>query len=166
MTNSCSINRYQVDNEYVTCVYYEIKNVLYVEVIFKSVEGVSAIHIHSAQSPNPVLVWLLTSQEWQNGVAQTTFKSNFPCCSNLQCNVVAPTDIPFTNNVILFQPYQFIVSPPLDCLNMENCPWTSQGTILNIHGKQFQYFDRCRLSDGMPGIDLLSSTPFQQIPCN
>ena len=161
MSESC-IPKYIAKNQYVECIYYEIEQVLYINVKFLSVEGVSAMHIHSAQSPNPILVWLLTSKEWQNGVVQTSFSSNSPCCSNQQCNVVAPIDIPTIETVKLNKIYQMIVSPPLNCVKDQiPCPWTSQGTLLNVHGNQFQFYDRCRISDGMPGVDLISSTTFE-----
>lgn len=132
---------------------------------FFSIEGISAMHIHSAQMPNPVLVWVLTSDQWQNGVAQTSFGINSPCCSNQQCNVVAPNNIPTVETVELNKLYKIIATPPLNCLqkNMP-CPWTSQGTLFNMHGFQFQSYDRCRLSDGMPGIDLIASIPFTPYP--
>ena len=65
-------------------------DVMYVNIKYKDLTGLSAIHIHVSNNgmPGPILAWLGTSEAWQRGVAQNTPGSNSPCCSknNPKCN--------------------------------------------------------------------------------
>jgi hypothetical protein len=135
---------------------------------FYDLRTLSAIHIHSAIDGNPILVWLATSKQWQTGVAQATPLANCPCCtpgcSNPTCSLIAPPCTPRTATRS-FTTYRFKVSPS-SCNNTGTdpacgtCPWISQGTLLNFHGKDFQYVKNGCPSAGSPGADMIESIPF------
>ena len=125
---------------------------------------VSAVHIHSAATGNPILVWLATSHEWENGVAQAAPLANAPCCvpgkktTNPTCSLQSPSGTPLTK-CSSFSKYSFCISKPVDCEG-ESCPWTREGTLLNFHGYQFQTVINGCPTKGTPGADLLVSVPF------
>jgi len=161
---------YSADTPYAYCEYYENerRDTMFVAVRFRdNLRGVSAMHIHSSQDPNPVLVWLLTSNKWESGVAQTSFQSNAPCCSNHLCNLQSPSDdtVPYVEDIDFEKTYHFTVRIPLvNCSSATPCPWTSQGTSLNVHGIDFQSYDTCVMSKGQPGADMIFTQVF--VPIN
>lgn len=131
---------------------------------------ISAAHIHSAVDGEPVLVWLLTSKQWENGVAQATPGGNCPCCrpgkcAN-RCTLQAPSGTPYAKNAS-YTTYTFHVSPPSTCTAPDTgcglCPWISQGTLLNFHGKDFQFIKNGCPVGSTPGADMVDSVPFTPI---
>lgn len=50
-------------------------------VIFNDLVNVSACHIHSNTTEEPIIVWLATSKAWSRGIAQATPAANAPCCT-------------------------------------------------------------------------------------
>ena len=66
--------------------------VMYINIKYKDLTGISAIHIHVNNNgmPGQILAWLGTTEAWQRGVAQNTAGSNSPCCSknNPQSNLL------------------------------------------------------------------------------
>lgn len=135
---------------------------------FNSLQGVSAVHIHSAVDGEPILVWLATSREWNEGVAQGTPGANAPCCSPCKagCNLIAPSCTPLTK-YSSNQRFYFCVPIPVACLdaasNGGTCPWISQGTVLNFHGYNFQQVHNGCLTPGTPGADMIESVPFNLV---
>jgi len=164
---------YIAENEYASCEFsIEEDDTLLIRCIFHSIDGVSAIHIHSAAPPNPILAWLATSVQWENGVAQTSFQSNLPCCSNVNglCNLQAPAGTPLVDEIELDVIYEYRVQRPVEfCISTSVaplCPWTSKGTLLNVHGTNFLYYNNnCgQVPEGaIAGTDLLISTEFQDV---
>jgi hypothetical protein len=130
---------------------------------FNNLDKVSAVHIHSSEGNNPILVWLATSNEWENGVAQGTPGANSPCCipGKLGCTLNAPPGTPLTNcysnKTFLFQ-----CNPPNQCVG-GTCPWISDGLLLNFHGYNFQQVVNGCLTLGTPGADMISSVPYTLI---
>ena len=129
---------------------------------FKNLEGVSACHIHSAAGNNPILVWLATSKEWEQGVAQGTPGSNAPCCvpGKKGCTLGAPPCTPESKNSS-FKIFRFKVQPS-SCVG-GTCPWISQGTLLNFHGYNFQKVVNGCLTEGTPGADMISSVSYNLV---
>jgi hypothetical protein len=129
---------------------------------FKNLEGVSASHIHSAAGNNPILVWLATSKEWEQGVAQGTPGSNAPCCTpgKKGCTLGAPPCTPQSKNSS-FKIFRFKVQPT-SCVG-GTCPWISEGTLLNFHGYNFQKVVNGCLTQGTPGADMISSVPYNLV---
>jgi hypothetical protein len=135
-------------------------NTLYITVNYKDLTGVSAIHIHvnNNGSPGPVLAWLGTTSEWQSGVAQNTPGGNSPCCNKINklCTLVAPNSTPnireLSNTTMTFT-----VTNPL-C--NKKCPWINNGTLLDVHGFNFQKVVDGNLTSETPGADIISNTVF------
>ena len=131
-----------------------------VKVKFNNLEGVSGIHIHTNDngSSGPIIAWLVTSKEWQLGVAQNTPLGNSPCCSskNKLCTLIAPDETPYTENV-QNTTVTYVVKKNF-CGN--KCPWINNGTLLNVHGYNFQkVIDGCPTNEE-PGADMIDSVPF------
>lgn len=129
-----------------------------IKVKYKTLDGVSAIHIHvnESGSPGPILAWLGTSLEWQNGVAQNVKGSNGNCCiDGNSCSLVAPLGTPIISN-LANTTHTFIVKKP----KSENCPWIKQGALLDVHGPNFQKKVNGQLTKERPGLDLISNSPF------
>jgi len=126
---------------------------------FYNLKNVSAAHIHSAVDNNPILVWLLTSEEWESGVAQGTPGSNSPCCKpgKKGCDLKASRCTPQAKNSS-HRIFRFSASPS-QCPGGQ-CPWISQGTLLNFHGNQFQQVQNGCLTGGSPGADMIASVPY------
>jgi len=129
---------------------------------FYNLEGVSACHIHSAAGGNPILVWLATSKEWENGVAQGTPGANSPCCTpgKSGCNLKAPPCTPQTKSSSN-KYFKFKVKPS-QCVG-GSCPWISSGTLLNFHGYKFQQVVNGCLTAGSPGADMISSVSYNLV---
>jgi len=134
---------------------------------YNNLQGVSAVHIHSAIDGEPILVWLATSREWTDGVAQGTPGANAPCCSRCTsgCNLIAPAGTPITK-YSSYQRFHFRVPIPAACRDVAangTCPWISQGTVLNFHGYDFQQVRNGCLTPGTPGADMIESVPFNPV---
>lgn len=182
---------YEAISEYAKVKFYVGKNgTLYIKAKFYDVNTISGIHIHTNYqgSSGPIIAWLATSPEWQHGVTQNTPLTNttpqYACCllntnkkcgcesnsnsdSNTNtnfntnmCSLIAPIDTPYTkklNNVTKCYKIKKNVC--------SSCPWISDGTFLDIHGKDFQqvYSGGCKVVGSKPGIDMLESIPFTKI---
>jgi len=135
---------------------------LYITVNYKDLTGVSAIHIHTNNngSPGPILAWLGTSHEWQHGVAQNTPGSNAPCCTedNPLCTLAAPKSTPYVNN--LSNTTRTFTVTNKTC---KGCPWIENGTLLDVHGFNFQKVLNGQLSTEKPGADMISNTLFELV---
>lgn len=134
---------------------------------YKNLEGVSALHIHVNKngSPGPVLAWLGTTKEWQRGVAQTAKNGNAPCCTknNPNCTLASPENIgtPYIQEIMVNTEKTFVVYN--DCGKSGKCPWIKNGTLLDIHGFNFQQKIDGQLTDGKPGADIIYQSKFNQI---
>jgi hypothetical protein len=137
-------------------------SVMYVSVTYKNLSGVSAIHIHTNNkgSPGPVLAWLGTTEEWQRGVAQTTAKANSPCCikQNTNCSLAAPSklNIPYLTNIKTNTQKSFVYFNN----NGNSCDWIRNGTLLDVHGFNFQQKINGKLTSGKPGADIIYQSNF------
>jgi hypothetical protein len=163
-----SPNQFVAQNKYASISLQEFKDLFIIEftitdLIFQ--DHVTAIHIHSNQNgqPGPILLWLITSHQWQSGVTQLTPGKNQPCCTKIagsQCNLTAPNGTVFVDSAQSNVVYKKIV-PKNICGN--SCPGiTLQAPFgfLVVHGNNFQtvQIDGC-LSAGQPGLDVLVATP-------
>ena len=132
-----------------------------IDVHYKNLTGVSAIHIHVNHNgmPGPVLAWLATSNAWTNGVAQNVQGANGTCCTKLnpQCTLVAPPSTPHVSSLSNTKK-TFIVSKPNN-----NCEWLSKGTLLDIHGPNFQQKIKGKLTKGTPGMDIIAQSTFVRV---
>jgi hypothetical protein len=121
------------------------KNKIFGNAIFKDLSNVSAIHIHSNLTNMPILVWLATSREWENGVAQATPLNNSPCCFvnyNNKCSLTAPYNVPNTK-YSSFTNFNFCVE--LNACNPQECDWKTVDFLVNVHG-----YDFGRVDNGCP----------------
>jgi len=150
-----------------TCKYADVEyttsqdaETLFITVKYKDLTGVSAIHIHvnNNGTPGPILAWLGTTDDWQQGVTQNTPGTNSPCCNinNPLCSLIAPLGTPNINN-LSNSVMKYTVKN--NCCN-KYCPWIESGTLLDVHGLNFQKVINCQLTKEKPGLDLISNTPF------
>ena len=133
---------------------------LYITVHYKDLTNVSAIHIHTNNngSPGPILAWLGTSKEWQQGVAQNTPGGNSPCGSdnNPLSTLAAPQGTPYINN-LANSTRTFTVTNKTSKL----CPWIGNGTVVCCHGFNFQKVINGQLTNEKPGADMISNNLFE-----
>jgi hypothetical protein len=163
---------FTAQNKYVSIYLQEFKDVYVIEYIltediFK--DHVTAVHIHSNQNgqPGPILLWLLTSPQWQSGVLQLTPGKNSPCClqmSGSHCTLSAPIGTSYIDSVQSKQLYKKIF-PKNIC--GEACPGITMDSpfgFLVVHGDNFQTVqgNGC-LSSGTPGLDVLMATPLTKL---
>jgi hypothetical protein len=162
---------YKAVSEYAKVKFFEKKNGnLYVKAKFYDVSKISGIHIHTNFNgmSGPIIVWLCTTTQWQNGITQNTPLTNstpsYSCAVNNNCKkndmwtIIAPENTPHVRNLSYTTKYYKInkkVCP--------SCPWISDGTFLDIHGRNFQYLDGCKIVGTTPGIDMIDSIPFEKI---
>lgn len=138
----------------------------YLKVDSKIGNDLSAIHIHKniendgMGSPGPIIVWLATSDEWQNGVSQLTPLTQEPCCSNRNCNAVAPPKTPNISQLVgktSYFSYPFTVTKQCH----KSCKLNSSSFVKNwlvIHGKKFKTInDACQTSKFDPGLDIMNA---------
>lgn len=103
--NDMQFKEYSANSPYADVTFRGNDEVMYVTVKYKDLKGVSAIHIHvnNNGSPGPILAWLGTTNEWQNGVAQTATNANSPCSTKSNPNGVlaSPDNIgtPYINEL-------------------------------------------------------------------
>jgi hypothetical protein len=150
-----------------TCKYADVEyktnsdaSTLYITVKYKDLIGVSAIHIHvnNNGSPGPILAWLGTTEEWNSGVAQNTPGANSPCCDvvNKLCTLASPESTPnirdLSNSTMTFTVKNNFCN--------KNCPWINNGTLLDVHGFNFQKVINGSLTKEAPGADIISNTTF------
>jgi hypothetical protein len=130
---------------------------------FGDLTGVSAIHIHTNNNgkPGPIIAWLATTREWKSGVFQNTPGNNAPCCrpNNPMCCLAGPADsTPLVQNVANTA-MDYVVRNDF-CKSKSACPWINNGTILVIHGFNFQRIENGCMTDVPAGIDPLQAVPF------
>ena len=140
-------------------------DVMYINIKYKDLTGLSAIHIHVSNNgmPGPILAWLGTSEAWQRGVAQNTPGSNSPCCSknNPQSNLVAPEGTPFLTKEMEGTEQNFVFYKQCGTSKCNaKCPWLSQGAVLCSHGFNFQQLINGVLTSQAPGADMLENVVF------
>ena len=169
--NNDEFIKYGATTSYASAVFYTNKNyqdVLYIKVIFGDVSSLSGIHIHTNNDgqSGPILAWLGTSTEWENGITQNTPLTNYPCrrqtCQDMNtkdmCLLTAVLGTPYINE-LSFTTKKYIVTKNV----CDSCPWISGGTRLDVHGKEFQQYIDCQLIGETPGIDMLESVLFEEI---
>lgn len=142
--------------------------VMYINIKYKNLSGVSAIHIHVNDNgmPGPILAWLGTSEAWQRGVAQNTPGSNSPCCTknNPKCNLVAPAGTPFLTKDMEGTERDFVFYKQCGTTKCKaKLPWISQGTLLDSHGYNFQQMINGVLTSQPPGADMLENLLFTPV---
>lgn len=139
-----------------------VKESMKINVNYKDLKGVSAIHIHNNNngSPGQIIAWLGTSKEWQHGVLQNTPGNNCPCCNinNPLCLLSAPRGTP---NIKTLSGKNKTFSNKNKSIN-KTCPWIKNGAFLVIHGYNFQRVSNGELTKEKPGLDVLAAIPFSQ----
>jgi hypothetical protein len=72
--------------------------------------------------------------------------------------LIAPPGTPSTSE-LSFSTRKYIVNKNV----CDSCPWISNGTRLDVHGKDFQQYINCQIIGTTPGIDMLESALFEEI---
>jgi len=152
-------------NKYADVTFKANNNVMYVTIKYKDLQGVSAIHIHANEngSPGPILGWLGTTQQWQDGVKQNTAGTNTPCCTknNPKCILAAPMGTPFLSVEMEKMEKTFTFYKKCGTQNCKSdCMWIKNGSFLVVHGFNFQQLIDGILTNGKPGLDVIEHTPF------
>jgi hypothetical protein len=158
---------YTSHNKYADVVFKANNKVMYVTIKYKNLAGISAIHIHANNkgSPGPILAWLGTTQEWQNGVKQNTLGTNLPCCTknNPKCLLIAPNGTPFLSKKMEGIEQSFIFYKKCGTSKCKSdCMWIKNGSFLVVHGFKFQQLEDGVLTKGTPGLDVIEFTPFTE----
>ena len=142
--------------------------VMYINIKYKDLTGISAIHIHVNNNgmPGQILAWLGTTEAWQRGVAQNTAGSNSPCCTknNPKCDLVAPKGTPFLTKDMEGTERNFTVYKQCGTSKCNaTLPWISKGTLLDSHGFNFQQLINGVLTNQAPGADMLENILFTPV---
>ena len=156
---------YVAKSKYAT-VRYSVKpgsDAIRIHAKFGNLTGVSAMHIHINDNgkPGPIIAWLVTTNEWNSGVLQNTPGKNAPCCAphNPMCSLAGPANsTPLVKNVANAE-MNYVVKNEF-CKSKSACPWINNGTILVVHGFNFQRVENGCLTDAPAGIDPLQAIPF------
>lgn len=134
---------------------------------FGKLTGVSAIHIHINNNgkPGPIIAWLATTGEWKSGVLQNTPGKNAPCCgpNNPMCSLSGPANSTPLIQRVANTEMDYVVKNDFcksSAAPANKCPWINNGTILVIHGFNFQRVANGCLTDAPAGIDALQAIPF------
>jgi len=132
---------------------------------FGDLTGVSAIHIHINNNgkPGPIIAWLATTSEWKSGVFQNTPGKNAPCCgsNNPMCCLAGPAGpTPLVQRVANTEMDYVVKNDFCKASTANKCPWINNGTILVVHGFNFQRVENGCLTDAPAGIDPLQAIPF------
>jgi len=134
---------------------------LHITVHYKNLSDVSALHIHTNNngSPGPIIAWLGTTNTWQNGVTQNKSGKNSPCCNatNPFCKLAAPMGTPLIQD-LSNRVRTFTVTNSFG----KDCPWIKNGTMLVIHGYNFQTVVDGQLTNKKPGIDPIAHVKFSR----
>jgi hypothetical protein len=150
-------------------VYFKANSyIMFIKVIYKDLKGLSAFHIHvnNNGSPGPILAWLGTTVEWQNGVAQNGQNSNSPCCTiqNPNCSLISPPGTPYLKSIEVPFTKKFVVyNEHVKCNSDSTCPWINNGTLLDFHGPNFQQEYDGKLTPGVPGADMIFQATFEEV---
>ena len=156
--------QYVAKSKYVT-VSYTMDNSMRMRIHakFGDLTGVSAIHIHTNNNgkPGPIIAWLATTREWKSGVLQNTPGKNAPCCgsNNPMCSLAGPADSTPMIQSVANTELDYVVKNEF-CKAKSMCPWINNGTILVVHGFNFQRVENGCLTDAPAGIDPLQAIPF------
>ena len=155
--------QYVAKSKYVTVSYTMDNNSIRIHAKFGNLTGVSAMHIHINDNgkPGPIIAWLVTTNEWNSGVLQNTPGKNAPCCgsNNRMCSLAGPANsTPLVKNVANAE-MNYVVKNEF-CKSKSACPWINNGTILVVHGFNFQRVENGCLTDAPAGIDPLQAIPF------
>lgn len=142
--------------------------VMYINIKYKDLTGISAIHIHVNNNgmPGPILAWLGTTEAWQRGVAQNALGSNSPSCTrnNPKCNLVAPEGTPFLTKAMEGTERNFTFYKQCGTSKCNaTLPWISKGTLLDSHGFNFQQLINGVLTNQAPGADMLENILFTPV---
>jgi hypothetical protein len=142
--------------------------VMYINIKYKDLTGISAIHIHVNNNgmPGPILAWLGTTEAWQRGVAQNALGSNSPSCTrnNPKCNLVAPEGTPFLTKAMEGTERNFTFYKQCGTAKCNaTLPWISKGTLLDSHGFNFQQLINGVLTNQAPGADMLENILFTPV---
>ena len=162
MVNSLTSQIYTANSKYVdvSLIINSDKETMKINVNYKDLNGVSAIHIHNNNNgkPGQIIGWLGTSKEWQQGVLQNTPGKNCPCCNinNPLCILAAPKGTP---NIKSLSKRNKSLSNKNKSIN-KTCPWIKNGAFLVIHGNNFQRVSNGKLTNEKPGLDILEAIPF------
>jgi hypothetical protein len=123
----------------------------------KNTNKVSAVHIHQNKKgkPGPILSWIATSNQWNNGVLQNKKGINKPCCGKeKKCNLTAPKGTRKVKSYIKIKNSNTIKK-------QKGCKGTKPGLFLVIHGKKYQYRKKNKtLSKGKPGLNIIKINKF------
>ena len=175
---------FQAQSPYVDVTFIAVPQTptLYIRATFRNLSTVSAAHIHTNYqgASGPIIAWLATSPEWQHGVLQNTPLTNstpsYACCvvapkatglgcraapsaaPSDMCTLAAPPGTPDVSGLGGKNVYYVIQKNVCD-----SCPWVSDGTFLDVHGKNFQQIYGCRVVGTTPGLDMLASVPFRPV---
>jgi predicted transport protein len=193
--------KFSASTPYADVVFFGNNSRMYINIKYKNLSGVSAIHIHvnnkGKPGPNgskpsrcynnnsgvshpvmpcitersekpkvfgPVLAWMGTTIQWQRGVAQTNPNGNSPCCTknNPLCILASPPNIgtPYLSSALENTEKTFVFYN--EYIN-GGCPWINNGTLLDIHGFNFQENINGKLTDKKPGADIIYQSEFLQI---
>jgi hypothetical protein len=164
--NFSQFKKFSATSPYADVVFMGNDSVMYINVKYKKLSGVSALHIHvnNKGSPGPVLAWLGTTIQWQRGVAQTAHGANSPCCTktNPMCILASPPNIgtPYLSSQLENTEKTFVFYNEFVGIG---CPWINNGTLLDIHGFNFQENIDGKLTDKKPGPDIIFQSEFLQI---
>jgi len=157
---------FSATNTYATVHIQETSDNYIIQAVFTDLlnNNVAAVHIHSnvGGAPGPILAWLLTSPQWQDGTLQQTPGKNSPCCNTAagsRCSLVAPPGTMMVSSAVPNRVYTFRASKKY-CGS--SCPGITMGSpfaFLVIHGGNFQTVSNGCLSVGQPQLDVLVATP-------
>jgi hypothetical protein len=163
--SSSASNKYVAKSKYATVSYKvesSVSDAIRIHAKFGDLTGVSAVHIHTNDNgkPGAIIAWLATTSEWKAGVLQNTPGKNAPCCgsNNRMCFLAGPASTPQVQSVANTE-MNFYVKNEF-CKASAACPWINNGTILVIHGMNFQRVENGCLTDAPAGIDVLQAIPF------
>lgn len=157
--------QYVAKSKYVTVSYTMDSSAdsIHIHAKFGDLTGVSAIHIHTNNNgkPGPIIAWLATTSEWKSGVLQNTPGKNAPCCgsNNHMCSLAGPADSTPLIQRVANTELDYVVKNEF-CKASAACPWINNGTILVVHGFNFQRVENGCLTDAPAGIDPLQAIPF------
>jgi len=137
---------------------------IHIHAKFGDLTGVSAIHIHTNNhgKPGPIIAWLATTSEWKSGVFQNTPGNNAPCCgsNNPMCCLAGPADSTPLIQSVANTEMNYVVENKFCKASTAKCPWINNGTILVVHGFNFQRVENGCLTNAPAGIDPLQAIPF------
>lgn len=153
-------DKYSVENEFGKFNLTKSPDILTVDASFKNLDNISAIHIHSDNgNSKPIIAWLCTSTEWENGTLQNTPGSNYPGCSsnNKLCSLNSPNGTPNIKDIQnKTKTYTFTNNGFCD-----KSIFDTNKFILAVHGKNFQKINNgCLEKDKTPGIDAIKLSNF------